>query len=219
MKDILKSALLFQGLTEGDLNELHRIVVKKSFPKGEIVFSEGDEGTGFYLLKSGRVKVFKMSPAGKEQVLHIITPGEPFGEVSVFTGKPFPAYAETIEDSEVLYFPRDGFIKMIKKRPSIAMNMLAVLSMRLKEFVSTIEGLALKEVPKRLGAYLIYEAEKRGENSITLDIPKGLLASMIGTIPETLSRSLSKLAKMGYIEVDGPKIRIKDLEGLKEFSS
>ncbi|MBW2040181.1 MAG: Crp/Fnr family transcriptional regulator [Deltaproteobacteria bacterium] len=209
----------FEGLPREQHEDLARIVVDRSYKRGQIIFSEGDVGAGFYVVISGRVKIFKLSPDGKEQILHIFGPGEPFGEVSVFAGQRFPAHAEALEQSRVFFFPRDAFVELIKKDSSLALNMLAVLSRRLRRFTLLIEDLSLKEVPGRLAAYLLYLSEQRDRSKdLELDIPKGQLASLLGTIPETLSRILAKMIRQGLIQSDGPRIRILDRQGLEELA-
>lgn len=168
---------------------------------------------------SGKVKVFKLSSEGKEQILHIFGPGEPFGEVPVFTGVEFPATAEAIKESQIFFFPRDAFVGLIKKNPDLALNMLAVLSRRLRRFTLLIEDLSLKEVPGRLAAYLLYLSEMdKGGQDLELDISKSQLASLLGTIPETLSRILGRMNKKELIESDGPRIRILDVQGLRDLA-
>ena len=212
---------LFQDLPQKDLKDLTAIVIHQVFKRAQIIFSEGDEGKGFYVVISGRVKIFKLSPEGKEQILHIFGPGEPFGEVPVFAGKCFPANAEAIEKSRLFYFPRDAFFNLINKSPSLAMNMLAVLSKRLHQFTALIEDLSLKEVPGRLAAYLIYLSEQqKSTDDLTLDISKSQLASLLGTIPETLSRILARMTREAIIESDGQRhIRILDLKLLEKLAS
>lgn len=212
---------LFQDLPQKDLKDLTAIVIHQVFKRAQIIFSEGDEGKGFYVVISGRVKIFKLSPEGKEQILHIFGPGEPFGEVPVFAGKCFPANAEAIEKSRLFYFPRDAFFDLINKSPSLAMNMLAVLSKRLHQFTALIEDLSLKEVPGRLAAYLIYLSEQqKSTDDLTLDISKSQLASLLGTIPETLSRILARMTREAIIESDGQRhIRILDLKLLEKLAS
>ena len=156
-----------------------------------------------------------MSPAGKEYILHISAPGEMIAEATVFHGHPFPANAETLVKSSLLFFPRELFVELVHKTPSVAMNMLALLSMRLRRFASQIENLSLKEVPARLAGYLIYLSDEQGgEDVIELGISKGQLASLLGTIPETLSRIFSKMSEEGLIEVNGRTIRIVDRDAL-----
>ncbi|MCX5896237.1 MAG: Crp/Fnr family transcriptional regulator [Proteobacteria bacterium] len=212
---------LFQGLTPEHHTHVASIVVEKVYRRNQVIFSEGDEGNGFYVVISGRVKVFKLSPDGKEQILHILGAGEPFGEVAVFAGERFPAHAEALEETRVIFFPRASFADLIKKNPSLAMNMLAVLSRRLRRFSALIEDLSLKEVPGRLSAYLLYLSDKKNrETSLTLDISKAQLASLLGTIPETISRILARMSAEELIESDGHRnIKILDRPGLEELAS
>ncbi len=197
-------------------------MIVKTIPCREIadtVFSDGDTGRGFYIIETGSIKVYKLSLDGKEQILHIFGPGEPFGEVPVFTGKPFPANAMALKRSELLFLPRKDVIDLISKDPSLALNMLAVLSMRLRQFTVRIENLSLKEVPGRLAAHLIWMAGNQEDPAtVSLDISKGQLASLLGTIPETLSRILAKMIARDLIDVRGKDIHILDYEGLKDLA-
>ena len=146
---------------------------RQSLPKGM-------RGTVFTSSSAGKIKVFKLSPDGKEQILHVFGPGEPFGEASVFAGHHFPAHAEALEQSRVFFFPRAAFVELIKEDPSLALNMLAMLSRRLRTFATLVEDLSLKEVPGRLAAYLLYVSEQRAKtNDLKLDIAKNQLASLL----------------------------------------
>jgi len=219
ISDIISAVPLFEGLPGEQINEIKKITVNRHYGKGETIFSEGDPGNGFYVVAEGLVKIYKVSSEGKEQILHIFGTGEPFGEVPVFTGQPFPANAETIAKSRILFFPRADFVELITGNPSLALNMLAVLSMRLRQFTVQIENLSLKEVPGRLASYLIYLAEEQGkEDSVRLSISKNQLASLLGTIPETLSRIFSKMTDMKLIEVDGRDIKLLDRSGLMHLA-
>jgi CRP/FNR family transcriptional regulator, dissimilatory nitrate respiration regulator len=210
---------LFEGLPEDQLQDLASIALEKSMDRGQTIFSEGDPGNGFFVVEAGRIKIFKLSPDGKEQILHLFGPGEPFGEVPVFEGRNFPAHAVTLENSRFLFFPRIAFIHLIKQNPSLALNMLAVLSRRLRRFAALVDDLALKEVPGRLAAHLLFlSGREKGKDNLELEIPKSLLAAMLGTIPETLSRILTKMVKQGLIQSDGPRIGILDREALKELA-
>ena len=215
--ETLRRCSLFSELPDLYLGEIANICFEKTYGKGETVFFDGDEGDGFYLVASGKVKVYKMAPTGKEQILHILEDGEPFGEVAVFYGRPFPASAECLKKSQLIFFPRDSFVGLLQKNTSIALNMLAILSMRLRRFAMQIEDLSLKEVPARLAGYLEYLLkEQGGGDSVELQISKGQLASLLGTIPETLSRIFAKMTEEGLIEVNGRKIIIKDKKMLQQ---
>ncbi len=219
--DQIAAIPLFQGLPREQQEDLAMIVVDQIFRRGQTIFSEGDEGAGFYVVISGRVKVFKLSPEGKEQIFHILGPGEPFGEAAVFAGENFPAYAEALAESRVFFFPRLGFVDLIKKNPSLALNMLAVLSRRLRKFAALVEDLSLKEVPGRLAAYLLFRSErKKRSEELELDVSKNQLASLLGTIPETLSRILARMTRERFIKTSGQRrIQILDRKGLEELAS
>ncbi len=216
---IISDIPLFNGLPEDQLLAIKQIAVEKKVNKGEAIFSEGDKGKGFYVVLEGRVKIYKVSAEGKEQILHIFGQGQPFGEVPVFAGQKFPANAQAISKGRLLFFPRTAFVTLITENPSLSLNMLAIMASKLREFSVQIENLSLKEIPARLASYLIYLAEEQQtEEAVTLGISKGQLASMLGTIPETLSRIFAKLSGQGLINVQGPKIALLDLEGLEDLA-
>ena len=216
---VITTLPLFNGLPEDQMAAIRKIAVDKKFPRGQSIFSEGDESSGFFVIAEGRVKVYKVSIDGKEQILHIFGPGQSFGEVSVFTGQKFPAYAEAITQARVLFFPRRAFVDLIAGNPSLALNLLAVMSVKLHQFTVQIENLSLKEVPARLASYLVYLAdEQENVDTVTLNISKGLLASILGTIPETLSRIFAKLSTQDLIRVDGRQIRLLNRERLEKLA-
>lgn len=218
--EILAQTPLFGGLSESQLSQIKRIAVNKRFNRSEPIFWEGEQGAGFYIVVSGKIKIFKLSAEGKEQILHIYGPGQPFGEVPVFAGEHFPANAQTVDKSHLLFFPRQAFIDLITANPSLALNMLAVLSMRLRQFTVQIENLSLKEVPGRLASYLTYLSdEQQSADSVNLPVSKGQLASLLGTIPETLSRIFNKMSAQGLIGVKGSAIDLKDRMALEDLAA
>ncbi len=213
----LKSVLLFKDLTLSQIRKILEICEKKLLHKGQIIFTEGEPANGIYLLKRGRVKIFKLSLDGKEQVLHFIEEGHVFGEVAAFLGEPFPASAEALKESVVLFIPRSSFYGLVRNDPSIAMNMLALLSLRLKEFVNLVDTISLKDVSQRVSTYLLFIAKHEG-NTVSLEIKKSELASFLGTIPETVSRVLNRMVRDDLIEMRGAKIEIKNAEELKRIA-
>ncbi len=219
IRDIISDSPIFAGLPEDQIESVKEIIVEKEYGKGETVFSEGEDGIGFYVVSQGMVKIYKVSLEGKEHILHIFGPGEIFGEVPVFTGKNYPANAEAIKKSRLLFFNREAFVNLIAKNPSLSLNMLAILSMRLRQFAAQIENLSLKEVPGRLASYLILLSEEQNNtDSVVLNISKSQLASLLGTIPETLSRILSKMSSRKLIEVNGKDIILFDMDGLEDLA-
>ena len=218
--DIISKSQLFGGLCETHLKEIRGVSNEITVNKGEIIFLDGDEGNGFYLVIKGVVKVYKMSPEGKEQILHIVKTGETIGAVPVFSGTSFPANAQAIAKSMLLYFPKKKFIGLITSNPALTMNILAILSMRLREFTVQVENLSLKEIPSRLAAYLLYQSQEQGgRERITLDIKKSQISNLLGTGPESLSRAMGAMKELKMIEVDGSNIQLLDREALENLAS
>ena len=217
--NIISAIPLFNGLPDDQLGAIRQIAVEKHYNKGQTIFTEGDETTGLFVVVDGRIKIYKVSSEGKEQILHIFETGQSFGEVTVFTGQQLPANAQTLAKSRLLIFPRSAFVGLVKANPSLALNLLAIMSKKLRQFAVQIENLSLKEIPARLASYLIYLAEEQGcGDAVTLNVSKGQLASLLGTIPETLSRIFAKLSGQNLIRVEGPKITLLDLQGIEDLA-
>ncbi|TWI76830.1 Crp/Fnr family transcriptional regulator [Desulfobotulus alkaliphilus] len=212
----LRQASLFSDLDAPTLASLADIGRLRESLRGEMLFQEGERAEGFFVLLSGRVKVFKSTAEGREKILHILGEGEPVGEVPMFAGIPYPASAQTLEQSQLIFLPRKAFVEKLADTPDLALSMLAVLSRRLRLFTTQIEHLTLKEVPARLAAYLqtLREESEGNGGALVLPVSKAQLASLLGTSPETLSRILSRMAAAGYLEVRGSSIEICDPEGL-----
>ncbi len=225
MRRILEKSQLFAGLDPASLAEVETATSIRHVGKGEILFSEGDPAVSFFVVGEGKVKIFKLSPDGKEQILMIAKPGDTFAEAAIFNDGRYPAAAEAIEESELLAINRDRFILLLGHNPNLAFGLIARLCQLLRKMAALVEGLSLTDVTTRVAHYLVRQADraiaqnKAAGNDVTVTLPekKTLLASQLGTIPETLSRSLAKLTKEGVIEVDGPRIHIRDLKHLREL--
>ena len=218
--DLLALTPLFQGLGPDHLAEVAMILTDQTVKRGEVIFSEGDPGVGFYVVVSGKVKIFKLSLDGKEQILHVFENREPFAEAAIFAGTPYPAHAVAMSKCRLFFFPRSSFLELIRTKPDLAMNMMATLSLRLKKFAGMIEALSLKEVPGRLATHLLLLSEQQNYSAeIQLHLAKNHLASLLGTIPETLSRILTKMAQKGLIESKGPRIKILNLGALEDLAA
>jgi len=221
--DILRKSLIYAELSDEDLQEVAAIATRRSFNKGETLFSEGETASGFYLLASGGMKLCKISPDGREKVLHFTHPGETFAEAAFFGDGRYPAEARAIEKGEALFFPRDAFMGLLERNPRFSMNLIISLSLLLRRFARQIEELSFAEVPERLAAYLCEVIDRKstsfqGKTYIELEMKKGELASQLGTVSETLSRSLRKLKEEGMIEVEGNRVIVFDLKRLRELA-
>jgi len=209
---------LFEGLPKEQLASLASIALLKRVKAGETLFEAGQPGTHFYAVVSGKVRVFRSAPSGKEQILHVFGAGEAFAEVPVFEGKTYPASAQALEDSVMVSIARKGFVEVLRREPELALGVMALLSARLRAFVTQIAQLSLKEVPERLAGYLLLLRAAQNTDDLTLDLPKGQIAAYLGTIPETLSRALKKLTDQGLIEISGNRVRLLDSEALAHLA-
>ena len=217
--NLISAIPLFNGLPAEQLEAIRQIAIEKRFNKGQTIFSEGDKTTGFFVIVDGRVKIYKVSSEGKEQILHIFEAGQSFGEVTVFTGQQMPANAQALAKTHLLLFARSAFVDLVTSHTSLALNLLGIMSKKLRQFAAQIENLSLKEIPARLASYLIYLAEEQGtQDAVTLNVSKGQLASLLGTIPETLSRIFAKLSAQNLIRVEGPRIILLDREGIEDLA-
>jgi CRP/FNR family transcriptional regulator len=221
--NILKKSLLFSGLEEEYLVEVAAISVKREFSKGETLFGEGETATGFYLLASGSIKLCKISPDGKEKVLHFVHPSETFAEAAFFGDGKYPAEARALESGAALFFPRQAFMGLLERNPRFSLNLIISLSLLLRSFARQIEELSFAEVPTRLANYLIEIAAKKstsfqGKTYLDLDMKKGELASRLGTASETLSRTFRKLKEEGMLNVEGNRVIILDADRLQKLA-
>lgn len=212
LSSILRKTSLFEGLDDEYLSELVRRGRGRRYDAHQTVFVEGDRADGLHVLLSGRIKVFKTSPKGRQQTLKIMHPGEPVGEVAVLSGETYPANAETLDAGETFYIPRQAFLDLVSREPEVAMRLLSALSARLRSFASLIEDLSLRDVSERLAAHLLSLAEaKAGEQTIELEVSKSQLSAAVGTVPETLSRAFQQLTRAGAVRTAGRRIHIRDV--------
>ena len=216
--DRLVKSKLFANLSEEERTAIRPIIGFLKRQRGSMVFFEGDRAEGFFVLLSGRARIFKASPDGKEFTLHHVEPGQVFAEAAIFRGPGYPANCQAIEDSEMAFVPKREFLMVLSEHPQIAMKMIGALASWLREFTHKFEELTFKEVPARLAGHLLDLSEGAASTTITLDSSKTELASMLGTVSETLSRSLKKLTLAGAIEVDGPRITILDRSVLTDIA-
>jgi len=185
---------------------------------GTILFGSGEPAERFFLILAGRVKLYKLSPRGDEQILHMYGPGMTFAEAAVLSAGTYPASAEVIEDAELLAVGRAEIRRAIEANPDLAMGMLAGTSSKLREFNRLIEDLSLKGVPARLAGVLLRLAAQAGCDKFDLPQTKRELAGQIGTIPETLSRALAKLKSANLITVRGRHIQIRNRKALANLA-
>jgi len=233
----LKKVFIFSELGEDDLENITKFSRLKSLNKGDMIFFDTEPYLGFYLVIEGMVKIYKISKDGREHIMHIVDKYNTFAEVPLFENSGmillnqirYPANAMAIEDdTRVLLIPSRPFIELIESSPALSMKMISGFAKRLRLLNNHIESITLKDVCRRVAAFIFSEYKKKakgagdktiGENSIKLKISKNDLASYLGTIIETLSRTFKKLQEDGVVEVNGRIITVKNLPKLKELSS
>jgi CRP/FNR family transcriptional regulator len=215
IRKFLSDTFLFNSFAEKELNLLESSTSLKRVQKGEQIFSEGLDASAFFIVVSGKVKIYKVSPDGKEHTLHIHGPGDLVAEAAIFDSMVYPASCMALEDSALVRISREAFLNLIKRHPELALKMMSSYSKRLRQFVAKIEELSLKDIKSRLAGYLL----KNGTTVCRLKYSKKELSSLLGTIPETLSRSLAFLKQRGLIVEKNNLIIIPDPDKLRLLAS
>jgi len=216
----LRKTPLFASLTRQEIEALAARVSHRRFERGALLFSEGDACAGLFLVASGKIRIFKLSAEGREQVLAVEGPGSSFAELPVFDGGNYPASASALEDAEVLFISRRDFQNFCREHPDVALKVIAVVGSRLRRLVGIIEDLSFTTVRQRLIALILQLARSSGipsKDGVLVELTKTHqdLAADLGTVRELVSRNLSRLQAEGFLEVEGRKIVVKDIESLK----
>lgn len=217
LTDRIKAAPIFSALDAGAIRRLLDACVPRRHPAGAMIFSPVQKADRFFVVLAGRVRIFKLSARGDEQILHLYGQGETFGEAAMWADVHYPAHAQADTDALLLPVSKAVLREAIARSPDLAMAMMAGLSAKLREFNLLIEQLSLKEVPARLAGTLLRLADQRGAKTFRLPHSKRHLAAQIGTAPETLSRAFAKLEAAGFIRLDGPRVTIMDAASLREL--
>ncbi|HHX73399.1 MAG TPA: Crp/Fnr family transcriptional regulator [Firmicutes bacterium] len=221
--DYLRKVPFFTGLSAQDLEMVADVMVARFYPKGTILFLEGDRGEALYVIASGRVKISKSSADGREQILHILGSGDIFAEVVLFDRGPYPATAEAAEDTHCWLLHNTAMEQLLQAQPMLAIKLLRVMSRRLRQAQILIRDLALHDVYGRMAGLLLRLLKREGKphkKGIILDLQltRQEMASMIGTSRETVARVLSRFQKDGILLLEKQKIIILDAEQLQEWT-
>jgi CRP/FNR family transcriptional regulator, cyclic AMP receptor protein len=215
----LGAASLFSNLSPEELRLLATHAVRKHFAQGELLFSEGEACKGLHIVVSGKLRIFKSSSGGREQVLAVEGPGESVAELPIFDGGPYPASVNAIEDSQILFISRNDFRSFCLARPEVTLKMLAIVGARLRRLVGIIEELSFTTVRQRLASVLVRVAQTEGrrtEHGIEIQLPGTHqdLAHQLGTVRELVSRNLMRLQAEGLVRVEARHITVLDLLGI-----
>jgi CRP/FNR family transcriptional regulator len=205
----LRSCQLFVGLPSPDLESIASITVVKTLARGEYLFREGSPAVGFYIVQRGSVNVHRVNAAGKEQIIHIFRTGDSLAEVALASDKGYPADARVLEPTQVLLVQKEGILALLRRQPELALRMLGSMSSHLRVLVGQLEDLTLKDVETRLANWLVKRCPNLQSEQpvrIELTMAKRVLAAELGTVSETLSRTLAKFREQELLAVKGKTI-------------
>ncbi|MDP4083278.1 MAG: Crp/Fnr family transcriptional regulator [Bacillota bacterium] len=216
------SVPIFNHLSNLEMQEIMESGRTKFFKKGEFIFQPGDPSENLLIIHTGRVKIYRVSDTGKEQLLRILEPGDFIGDLSIFTNETIVNYAEAMENTEICTIHRTDMQQLLVTHPLISVKILEEFSKRLKEAEKTIERLSLQDAEKRIASYLVELVQSINPSQaiqlplqLTLPMSKKDIASYIGTTKETLSRRLSVFQENGWITLKGQRnVTILDFEAL-----
>jgi CRP/FNR family transcriptional regulator len=211
----LRRIPLFAALPPALLADVARLCGVRRVRGGELLFSEGDPAEFLPLLLSGRVKLIRSGPDGREQVLHLVRAPASFAEAAVFGPGVFPATGVVVEAGELGVVARSALLDLLRRRPDVALALLASMSVWLRRLADLVEGLALHTVEERVAAYLMSAFTRSGRaltSGVQIRLPesKRLIAALCGTGPEVLSRTFRRLAEDGVVKISGPVATLLD---------
>lgn len=216
----LQRTPLFAELETDELAYIAERAIVRHFRPGQLVFSEGDPCPGWWIIESGRVRIFKSSRSGRELVLAVEGPGRSVAELPVFDGGRYPASAASVGDTALLFISKEDFQSLCLKHPQVALKVLRIVGRRLRGLVAMIEEISFSTVRHRLIAFLVREASQVEEEPqgivVTLPTNNQELAAQVGTVRELISRNLSQLQAEDLIEMEGRTLIIRNLKALKQ---
>ncbi len=221
-KGSLRKVFLFNPLSDQELGIIEELIIYKEYPKGTLIILEGEPGEALFVIRAGRVKIYKTTPDGREQILNILKQGSVFAEVVLFDAGGYPATAQALEDSTVGMLRTGDMEVMLREHPMLAIKLLRIMSGRLRRAQGLIGDLALQDAYGRLAGLLLRAARQQGRKTdegvdINLTLTRQELANMVGTSRETVARILSRFQQEGALRVQRQKITILSEEKLRSW--
>ena len=220
MDEILARAGIFQGVEPTAVSALTKQLQPVDFPRGHTVFAEGEPGDRLYIIISGKVKIGRRSPDGRENLLTIMGPSDMFGELSVFDPGPRTSSATAVTDVRLGTMDRDGLREWINKRPEIAEQLLRVLARRLRRTNNALADLIFTDVPGRVAKALLQLARQFGQQEgghlrVTHDLTQEELAQLVGASRETVNKALADFAARGWLRLEPRSVVLMDVDRLQ----
>jgi CRP/FNR family transcriptional regulator len=204
---------LFSALEPDDLQALGAAMFQRQYPAGQIVLLEGAASSVLYVVQAGRLKLYKTSSRGREQVLSILRPGDMFNEVAVFDDGPNPASAQAIQDCTLFLLRRRDLLRFVEQRPGIALAITRNFARRLREALTLVEDLSFRDVTSRIAKILL-----EGQPEAAPRLTQELLAAMAGSRREVVGRALKTLSQDGTIRLARGRIHVCDPKALERLA-
>ena len=219
----LRACPFFLGVPAREVAALATVAREETYRARDYVFMEGDPADWFCVVRAGRVKILRASRGGKEVVLELLGPGEPFGGVAVIERRPYPASAQATETSVVLKIPREPIVALTERHPGVIREMALMIGRRLRAAHESVRSLAVDPVEARLAVALLRLAERDGERgpggiSLPYHLTRQSLADMTGTTVETAIRIVSRWQKDRLVRDDGGRLLVTDLGALRAIA-
>ncbi len=189
----LKKCVFFNSLSDEYIHSLSKITKVKEYRKREIIFREKDPADSVFIVFEGIVKIFKISEDGKEHIIHIFGEGEMFAEIALAQNQVYPAWAEALTNAKLGVINRKDLLNLIKEDPSLALSIIGICTIRLKNLVSLIENIRMRDARKRVLCFLWELTNNGKKDEIVLPINKSHISLLLGITPETFSRVLKNL--------------------------
>lgn len=212
--NVLQKLVYFQQLGPDDLKALAGSVLEVSRQRGEALFHEGEPSRGLYFVMTGAIKISRISPEGREQVVAVVGPCQTFNDVPVFDGGPCPASAIALEPSTVGLIPEELMRRLAVKHPAVAEGMFKVFASRLRGLTTLVADLTQLDVPGRVAKFLLTYHEASGQSSLSFSQQD--VASIVGTTREVVARALKTLEERGAIARRGTSVEIVSAQRLAE---
>lgn len=211
---------LFSQLTPEELRQVAEHGSVRELAAGETLFVQGEACHNFYMVQSGMIKVYRISPEGEERILELIRPPQIFAEAAMFMGGRYPVHAAALEPSRLFAFDSANFIAQMRANVELCFRLMAGMSRRMHSLINEIDQLALHSGTQRLIQYLLEQLPQGTGTSpvIRLMVAKSVLASRLSIQPETFSRILARLRSEGLIEVHDETVLLKDVAALRRLS-
>ncbi len=208
---------IFQDLTEAEIEEIDRAITVSSCRRGKILYMPEDTSEVLFLLKQGRVQLYRISPDGKKLVIATIGPGSVFGEMALIGQGMHNTFAEAIEDCVLCVMSRDDVERLLVTKPKVALRIFETLGDRLREAEARLEEIAFKGIPARLASLLLQLADAHGSNAI-IGLTHQDLGEQIGTYRETTTQTLNTFKAEGLIDIGRKRITILDRQKLQRIA-